>query len=1620
MVIFQEGNSQCTHFLGGNKTVVPCSNPFSINYNDLFVTNATFQITVLTPTDTLPSSSGIGDTVIYYMVKTKAVATLPGGCKDSAIVRVVNRRFAIPDVGRDTSLYVCEGVEVNLKPFFNPGFLTPHWNVEIPESVTDSGLFFMTVISGDGCVDTGNITIHHYIKPKLGNDTAVTIRVEDVINVVPFYDTTGLITVWNVPRPDSVKKGIVRIEVTSINGCKDTAFITVNNFPKPDLGPDIKICTTQNVNLVVLFNLTGLTPAWNTGNPFSAGPGTYTLTVTNQFNSRDTCIVTVINNTLNIGSDLAVDKCTSEFLNLASYFNLTGLTTIWNTLDPESVTEPGIYQVYATNAQGCKDTGTIVVNFNPLPPNLRDTVINVCNGNTRDLNNIFDLSAFSNINWSNPTPSAAGAGVDTLTIDDQFGCTLQYTVTLISGSPNKTPLNLCIYDKDHYAFTTNAMRSIAIDIDDNVLVGTDEGGLYAFVPSGLQCGGTWVQSPNFTTNTHKDILAVNTDEICQCSSVDNGIWVASTGNTAAYAIGGGVYHISDNTFTTQRYGSVNDPSGSGVLTSRFANSITIGADNKLYVGLGRSLTTGTNAIMEGGVFTYDLTTNPPNFTQLSGLVISLPEEDIKVSAVGRRGDEVWFGVERSCILNGGCNAPFIIRYNTTTNSQTGAIRFPLPFTEDGGTSIARAIFTDAIGRTYVGLNSGRGFAVLDTNTVDNTNHWILVTSDNSPMPPNTSINFNAITEVNGEIWMGTTNGLLVYDGVGFLNECTSYVLYTTADSLPSNNVTDVAYDISRQNVWIATDNGVCKTQIPTTVVGTVVNVSLGEYNDISAAFLQTPIAGARVSLRDSANLLVDQVITDATGSFSLDNGVPGHKYKVVVEYAGDYRYEFKDLKYNQLLGDVLIPDSLIRELLSFKDTIFEKKYTYGFSIIDSLGVITAKGYDTTNFYKSYISFADTVTDLHRKRVEDLGIFYLALATMYNAGNNSNKLFNELVTITIDAVKLVFGAFKALKKEHDELDEFQELVKNDKKPDPPIADNFALTDIQKAQIGAIKVVIDAVQLVYEKVVVLVPDDTLKQYLDVGYKVISKTKDWVINAIEDGLESNFGEIIDGIIDDIVKVLVLETNKLQYERFCNDRHPQFVKKMAEESYLHSNILTYAQSYKKLYSLSFAGSPSKNSLNKRCNDSTQIFLDKIAFLKELSELADGIAGWADKLKELALASVIGAELAPIFEGISIIMSTLKVGAMAGSLKYAYDGYNQIDDLSDFIGTTSGFPNVRLITNTQPTRQAGRNNSNLNTLPVLENQKTLFNQRLIEFKTVINSPYDSLQFSNKFNALLLQNGKYISELNKNLRLLWPVAKTVSKTVAGFKEDIDIVIDSIVTNQKTITHALFLQINAYMLDTLKTRRVAFLNTLINKLISLNDGSVAGISDLINQISSAGNMPEKGYIEKSDYKQYFDHQHGSTGKAVYTFVNNGNIAFNKSYIKFMQPTGGFSLASVDSIYIGSIQPGEIKTVQLLFTAPVKDTIGNINCTLFSDSLVILNVSNIQFTKKVEIPYEVYSVKNGAWSDPSTWNIKAVPLFNSNVTVKHNVDVDITTATCNSISIKSPGLLRLLSNKKIYIK
>ena len=141
------------------------------------------------------------------------------------------------------------------------------------------------------------------IKPNMGADLSRTYCMGRGYNLIPNFTDNALTYAYfdqsyvSLSRPDSVEAGTYQIIGTNSQGCKDTVMLTLNANPSPNLGADTTVyqsCVGETSDLNPLYNTTGLTAAWNTGNPAVVSPGIYRLIVSNGFGCTDTAFASVV------------------------------------------------------------------------------------------------------------------------------------------------------------------------------------------------------------------------------------------------------------------------------------------------------------------------------------------------------------------------------------------------------------------------------------------------------------------------------------------------------------------------------------------------------------------------------------------------------------------------------------------------------------------------------------------------------------------------------------------------------------------------------------------------------------------------------------------------------------------------------------------------------------------------------------------------------------------------------------------------------------------------------------------------------------------------------------------------------------------------------------------------------------------------------------------------------------------------------------------------------------------------------------------------------------------------------------------------------------------------------
>jgi len=354
-----------------------------------------------------------------------------------------------------------------------------------------------------------------------------------------------------------------------------------------------------------------------------------------------------------------------------------------------------------------------------------------------------------------------------------------------------------------FAGSNNAFKCIGVG-DSVYWAGTQYRGLYRYDTASK----VWVKSSQLSNVFINDIKR---DSF-------GGVWIAQSGTSGTIGGGsntaGGVNYFPNWTDGAMQFYSVVGTTTGGGIKSRNVRSIYVnpfykrtGIDSALprVWAVEATFISSSNTVAGGVSVGLNATANYFNNRsaglQVTPYVSTFLAGTPSCEAVGGNKDEIWVSTRQNFGLSK------ILRYNPKVAPSTGGIYigaydstvvkggiFPPGFR-------AHAIFFDSEGRRWLGLQNG-GLRVWEQG------YWTIVNME-SIFPLGTQVNNNAITEDDlGNVYIGTSTGLLRFDGSGNVDDIFRYTKYTTADELPSNNITGLAYDKAKGRMLLATDAGI--------------------------------------------------------------------------------------------------------------------------------------------------------------------------------------------------------------------------------------------------------------------------------------------------------------------------------------------------------------------------------------------------------------------------------------------------------------------------------------------------------------------------------------------------------------------------------------------------------------------------------------------------------------------------------------------------------------------------------------------------------------------------------------------------------------------------------------------
>jgi len=381
---------------------------------------------VWSPAGTLDDNTLANPTATPIVTTTYTVTvTDTNGCVDFDVATVSVNPLPIVSAGNDTA--ICEGVSLTIggSPT-GPASATYNW---IPAGTLNNNTlvnpiatplitteYIVTVTDSNGCINMDSVTVTVNALPVIiiSNDTALCVGDCAQLNATggTGYAWTPSTTLSNSaifnPIACPISNTTYLVTVTDINNCMDTASvnITINPLPTISAGPDLWLCTGDNIQLGATGGTSYLwTPSQGLSDTTIANPVANPLLATNYIvtgfdlngcSNNDTILLTVnddvpidpgVDTTICIGDSVLLGGTPTSPIGTSYFWFPNGGTVNDDTLANPTVF-PSVtttYYVVATN-DTCTAIDSVTITINPPPLISAGVDVDICIGDSVQLN----------------------------------------------------------------------------------------------------------------------------------------------------------------------------------------------------------------------------------------------------------------------------------------------------------------------------------------------------------------------------------------------------------------------------------------------------------------------------------------------------------------------------------------------------------------------------------------------------------------------------------------------------------------------------------------------------------------------------------------------------------------------------------------------------------------------------------------------------------------------------------------------------------------------------------------------------------------------------------------------------------------------------------------------------------------------------------------------------------------------------------------------------------------------------------------------------------------------------------------------------------------------------------
>ncbi|MCU0388296.1 MAG: NEW3 domain-containing protein, partial [Chitinophagaceae bacterium] len=564
---------------------------------------------------------------------------------------------------------------------------------------------------------------------------------------------------------------------------------------------------------------------------------------------------------------------------------------------------------------------------------------------------------------------------------------------------------------------------------------------------------------------------------------------------------------------------------------------------------------------------------------------------------------------------------------------------------------------------------------------------------------------------------------------------------------------------------------------------------------------------------------------------------------------------------------------------------------------------------------------------------------------------------------------------------------------------------------KIIVGNLKILKEGTTVTLKKVVSKYPGNAeVKKNLEVALTIVSDAIDILINLVESGKNR---AVFETLFAQLKKLLAQQLVAVSHEEFyLKQRHSNLVPLTSNQSLQKVSDLDFSTVFDNVYR------PGGESLVGVAQNQ----LDEKKKQIETAVSISNVAGSAADISEAAsaLALIPGGQVAGgIFRSLAYGAKLVKGSALLTGTSIGLLGSSEIRDSSLKIRPRAGFNNggggdgpVQAIMLGQSLLAHGV----LSEADSITARTVRLNQHLAQLNVFYQSgTWQPVPFGNAYKAWRKADSLLGEAIYGGLLQIQPYLSEAFLNVNGFETFYNTTVDSFLDKRTHLNRALFYRSLAWMHVNNPATESAGLDSLVDELTALNDTLANRLAIIIGQIANSS-VEGDAYLEKISWAYNHTHAPGSNGSVRFTFKNVGPVTMQNVRFLLDPLSGGYTLTSPDSVFAGNIAPGDTIQFTFQFTSPQTDSIGRYKVMVranngrtpeVSGSLIVVN------------PNKVFSIRDGNWSDASTWHNGMVPLPSNDVQVGHKVKAN-QNITCKSLTVTIYGDLQIDPGKTVIIQ